>query len=59
MVTLYRATWQTEPRAKEYCGISSEIKPTSNVENGSWFTEVDTGKKFRFDKQNNIWIQQP
>lgn len=59
MVTLYRVAWQTEPRTKEYCGVSSEIKPTSNVENGSWFTEVDTGKKFRFDKQNSIWIQQP
>lgn len=44
MVTLYGAAWQTEPRAKEYCGASSEIKPTSNVENGSWFIEVDTGK---------------
>lgn len=55
MVTLYRDAYQTENRADEYCGTSTEQKPTKNVENGSWFTEIDTGKKYRFDAENQKW----
>ena len=44
MVTWYRDAYQSQIRADRYCGISTEEKPTKNVENGSWFTEMDTGK---------------
>lgn len=59
MITLYQAAYQNEPRAREYAGLSSDEKPLDGVENGSWFTEIDTGKKYRFDKQNQLWIVQP
>lgn len=59
MVTLYRAAYQVEPRARDYSGNSGDIKPIEDVENGSWYTEIDTGKKYRFDKENQVWIEQP
>lgn len=59
MVTLYRAAYQSEPRARDYSGNSDDTKPIEDVENGSWYTEIDTGKKFRFDKENQVWIEQP
>lgn len=32
----------------EAAGLSSEDKPTAGIATGSKFTEVDTGKEFRF-----------
>ncbi|MBR5823739.1 MAG: hypothetical protein IKY67_06320 [Paludibacteraceae bacterium] len=45
------ATW-------ELIGLSTDEKPTENVPNGSMFYELDTGKVYAFDKQNEIWINQ-
>lgn len=59
MVTLYRAAYQSEPRARDYSGTDADEKPINGVENGSWYTEINTGKKFRFDKENQVWIKQP
>lgn len=59
MVTLYRAAYQNEFRAKEYNGLSTESKPTLNVENGSYFVEIDTGDIYRFDAENEQWYVQP
>ena len=58
MITLYRAAYQDNPRASEYAGESTDAKPTENVENGAWFTEIDTGAKYRFDKENQTWYEQ-
>ena len=33
----------------EFCGTSSESKPTAGLISGSKFTEVNTGKTFVFD----------
>lgn len=34
---------------------SSDTKPTEDVNNGSVIIEVDTGKEYRFDKENFRW----
>lgn len=59
MVTLLRAAYQTAVRVSEYAGLSGDVKPMEDVENGAWYTEIDTGKKFRFDMENSQWIEQP
>lgn len=39
-----------------YQGLSTDTKPADNVPNGSIFIEMDTAKKYRFDKENEIWL---
>lgn len=56
MITLYRAAYHTSPRASDFVGVSSDEKPI-DVENGSTFTETDTGNKYQFDAQNVKWIK--
>ena len=58
MVSLYRAAYQSQPRAPSYSGVSTDEKPV-DVENGSWFVEIDTGDIYRYDGQYNIWHVQP
>lgn len=57
MITQYRPSYYQSPRASAYCGRSIDTKPI-HVENGSTFKEIDTGRVFRYDKENNIWIEQ-
>ena len=59
MITLYRASYQDIPRASSYDGSSLDTKPIENVENGAYFTEIDTGNVYRFDKENQTWYIQP
>lgn len=56
MITLYRASHYDNPRARDLCGNSKDIKPT-DVENGSAFKEIDTGKIYRFDAENKVWYE--
>ena len=57
MITLYRPSGYDSPRASSFAGRSIDDKPL-DVENGSTFKEIDTGRVFRYDKENNIWIEQ-
>ena len=57
MITLYRPSGYDSPRASSFAGRSVDDKPL-DVENGSSFKEIDTGRMFRYDKENNIWIEQ-
>ena len=57
MITLYRPSGYDSPRASSFAGRSVDDKPL-NVENGSSFKEIDTGRVFRYDKENNLWIEQ-
>ena len=65
MITLYRAAYQMETRAPEFFGLSTDQKPTTIgntsdiLQNGAYFTEVDTGNVYRFDAENITWIAQP
>lgn len=40
-----------------YTGLQADTKPLC-VPNGSMFLEMDTGKLFRFDAENQTWIDQ-
>ena len=47
----------------EFYGLSTDIKPAGHFEgvrviNGSYFFEIDTGKIFIFDEQNQKWYEQ-
>ena len=57
MITLYRPSEYDSPRASSFAGRSVDDKPL-DVENGSSFKEIDTGRVFRYDKENNLWIEQ-
>lgn len=35
--------------------LSTDEKPTGNVENGSRLIEMDTGKIYFYDAENGIW----
>lgn len=39
----------------ELSGLSTDIKPTDGVPNGSTFEEIDTGNKYIFDGENLVW----
>ena len=56
MITLYRPAGYDNPRASEFTGRSIDTKP-SNVENGASYIELDTGRVYRYDKENNRWIE--
>ena len=56
MITLYRPANYNNPRAPEFTGRSIDTKPT-NVENGASYKEIDTGRVYRYDKENNRWIE--
>lgn len=54
MITLYRPANYSNPRASEFTGRSIDTKPVG-VENGSTYTELDTGRVYRFDAENKQW----
>lgn len=39
----------------ELAGLSTDTKPTSGIANGSTYIEMDTGKVYFFDQENNSW----
>ena len=39
----------------QFRGLSTDTKPTENIENGSLFIEMDTSKVYSFDKENKAW----
>ena len=51
MITYFNE-WNVELR-----GLSTDVKPTKYVGNGSLFIEMDTGKAFVFDKENCKWLE--
>lgn len=46
----------TNDKCREYRGLSTDTKPT-DTGNGSQFIEMDTGKIFFFDEENNEWLE--
>ena len=56
MITLYRPANYNNPRASEFTGRSIDTKP-NDVENGAIYKEIDTGRVYRYDKENNRWIE--
>lgn len=39
----------------EIRGLSTDEKPTENIGNGSVFIEIDSGKIFFYDLENEQW----
>ena len=44
-----------EKKGVELRGLSTDTKPTEGIENGSIFIEIDTGKFFMYDGENQQW----
>lgn len=45
-------------RSDEYFATSTDTKPTDDgVNNGSVLTEIDTGKKYMYDRENKVWYE--
>ena len=45
-----------KPVCEGYC-LSTDSKPTVGIGNGSFITEIDTGKVFCFDEENETWYE--
>ena len=41
-----------------YYGLSSDSKPTTNIQNGSMFVEIDTGVVSLFNQEGSAWVEQ-
>ena len=39
-----------------FFGSSTDTKPTTNIVNGSFFMEVDTGDIYAFDEDSSEWV---
>lgn len=59
MVTLERASYQTQKRYAEYCGLSGDQKPIEDINNGDEFQEIDTGFTYKFNTESMQWVKQP
>jgi len=61
MITIYsqKDNDNNDKREVELRGLSTDEKPTvikgAVVENGSVFIEIDTGKVYMYDLENQIW----
>jgi len=54
MVTLIKSGKQVNVAVGQYCGLSTDTKPT-DAANGSSFIEIDTGKVYLFDAAGETW----
>ena len=57
MITVYRENGLVNGTEVEleYRGLSTDDKPTENVNNGAVFIEIDTGKVYMFDSEGSQW----
>lgn len=56
MITMYRKEGAVKDKQEiELRGLSTDEKPTENIENGTIFIEIDTGKIYMFDLENEEW----
>lgn len=44
-------------RPVKLSGLSTDVKPTENIANGSKFSEMDTGKVYFFDLASTTWLE--
>lgn len=55
MISFIAADWEMYG---EWRGLSTDTKPTSNVENGATFYEMDTKAMYMYDKEHTTWLKQ-
>lgn len=56
MITLKQAAYQNFDRTNTWVGLSTDDKPTTNVNNGDKFIELDTNTTFYYDEENVEWL---
>lgn len=56
MITQYRAAYSNISKTSTFSGRSIDTKP-ANVENGAVYKEIDTGRIYRYDAENNHWYE--
>lgn len=56
MIIQYRPAYYTAPRADSFACRSINVKPV-DVANGSIYEEIDTGRIYRFDAENKLWVE--
>lgn len=44
-------------RPVKLSGLSTDVKPTANIANGSKFKEMDTSKMYFFDLDSTTWLE--
>lgn len=44
-------------RFREWSGLSTETKPTTGVRPGDEFVEIDTGRRFKYDRDGEVWVE--
>ena len=54
----YGYTGKKMTQRSEYCGKSTDTKPTTGVNNADIFYEMDTKKVFLFDEDTSTWLEQ-
>lgn len=64
MITLQKIGRYTNCETLEITGLSTDEKPVISINgtpiiNGSLFEEIDTGKKYKYDEDNDNWVEQP
>lgn len=50
-------TTQTGWRTGRLNGLSTDTKPTDNIQNGDEFLEIDTGDFYYYDAENGEWLK--
>lgn len=56
MITTYRKNTLIKDKPElELRGLSTDTKPTEKVINGTTFIEMDTGKIYMYDLENEEW----
>ena len=56
MTTVYRKEGAVKDKQEvELRGLSTDEKPTEDIVNGTVFVEIDTGKIYMYDLENEEW----
>lgn len=58
MITLTRPSFYDRQTVPSFAGRSIDEKPV-DVANGAEYTEIDTGRIYRFDAENAVWHEAP
>jgi len=48
---------QTGYGTASYNGLSTDVKPTAGLENGTEFYEINTGDYYYWDEENSQWVK--
>lgn len=61
MISLTRASYQTQGRYNEWAGLSTDDKDSiaQSLYNKDEFYEIDTGKTYCYDAENSTWVEKP